>query len=249
MAMAKKKVKGRRQGDYYGEDERYWKGWGQRFGERVRDWGEGFADEMHGFGERAGKRMDTKMAYWRERREERKKQREERRAREAEWAHPGRWNWHWNSWWFWPFALLGLLGPLIGSVIWVIMIIVGLWVLRAANFVLMSGFISLLISAVSANLQWFFAVSLFLGYCDFAMRRAAGAFWFIWPVSNAVSFTFSVWIVAWVFRVIGSSAGAGALAGIGVFLRQNLLPVFLLVLALGYLLLGVRRMSWGHRYG
>ena len=211
------------------DDERYWKG----LGRKVRRWGEHFGDEAREFGRHAGRKVESKLD-----------ERRERKEHGEEWQHPqGHKEWRVRSVFFWPFSLLGLLGPLLGSIVWMVFLIAGLWVLKAANTVLVSGFITLMIGAVVANLQWFFAVSLFLGYCDYFMKTFQEIAFAVWPLSSSVAFTFSVWIVAWIFRVIGSSAGVGVLSGFGFWLRANLILIFAAVLVLDYAMVAL----WGMR--
>lgn len=154
----------------------------------------------------------------------------------GDWFHPKE-GWvqagkGWNVW-FLPF---GLIGPIIGSMIWLVVIIAGLWALSFANAVLQSQFISLLIGAVGRNLHWFFAVSLITGYLDFLSRKFPPAFPITWPASNAVGITFSAWIISWLFRTIGAMANVAVLSQIGIFLKENLAGIFVLFFAMGLLL-------------
>ena len=227
--MAKKK-------DYSDEGGR----WGRRFGKHMKEWGGEFGESM----ERLGKRMEDEFAP--EAAEAGKRMGAKVRG---EWSHHGccckECGMHRRRLWkmiFWPF---GLLGPLFGSVAWLVMIIAGLWALKAANVALQSGFISLMIAAVSSNLHWFFAVSLLTGYLDFFARKFPPCTWIFRPVSSAVGTTFAAWIIAWVFRVLGAQPGAGFLSQLGVLLRENLLPIFAIVLALGMILALARKAFRG----
>lgn len=178
-----------------------------------------------------------------------KEQRAETHGQKAhgEWNHPwaanaGR---HWNIW----SLPLGLIGPLIGTAIWVVFIIIGLWILKFANAAFQSTFVTLLINAVAANLQWFLVVSLAIGYIDFFSRKFQPAGLWLFPLSNAIGATFSAWIVAWIFRTIGTLAGVPVLTDIGVLIRANLLIVFAVFLALGALMVEGRRVIWRNLNG
>ncbi len=151
----------------------------------------------------------------------------------GEWKHP------WaaqagKQWSFW-FLPLGLLGPLIGSTVWIIFIVIGMWLLKFANVVLQSAFLTLLINSVIANLQWFFIASLAIGYLDFFAKKFQPAGIYLFPFMNATGATFSSWIVAWIFRTVGAMAGIAFLTDIGVALRANLAIVFAIFLVLGAL--------------
>lgn len=168
----------------------------------------------------------------------------------GEWKHPaaafaGQAGRRFSLW----FLPLGLLGPLIGSAIWMVFIVLMLWALKLANIIFQSAFISLLVNSVATNLQWFLVFSLVIGYIDFFARRFQPAGIWLFPVSNAVGATFSAWIVAWIFRAVGTLAGVQILFDMGALLRANLLVVFAVFLALGALMLESRRMFRGVWHG
>jgi len=155
------------------------------------------------------------------------------------WHHPkwaGEWerarhnNWWGNSWML-PF---GLISPLIGAAFSLAFTILSLWILKLANVAIQSQLASMIISAVSANIWVFFAFSLATGYLDFLSKRSVISFMALTPISSAGSITFSAWILAWLFRAIGGLASVQFLSDAGIVLRQNLIPVFVLFLALGY---------------
>lgn len=168
----------------------------------------------------------------------------------GEWKHPasafaGQAGRQWSRW----FLPIGLIGPLIGSAVWMIFIVIGLWALKLVNIVFQSAFIALLANAVMNNLQWFLAVSLITGYLDFFFRKFQPAGLYLFPVSNAVGATFSAWIAAWIFRTIGAMANVPVLFDIGAALRANLLIVFAIFLVLGALMIEGRRMFWRDWHG
>jgi hypothetical protein len=132
-------------------------------------------------------------------------------------------------------ALLGMLGPLFGACISMMLLVAMLWALSFANLLLQSIFITLLIAAVERNLVWFFAFFLLASCCDFFARRSHAGYVILQPVRNAAGFAFSIWMISWVIRTFGALAGAAMLSQIGIALREGLFAIFLLVLALGYL--------------
>jgi hypothetical protein len=172
------------------------------------------------------------------------------KSAKGEWKHPaaafaGQAGRQWNLW----FLPLGLLGPIIGTAIWIIMIVIGVWALKLANMALQSAFLSLMASAVLSNLQWFFVFSLVIGYIDFFSKKFQPAGIYLFPFSNAFGAAFSAWIVAWIFRTIGLLAGASVLFDIGVALRANLLIVFAVFLVLGALAIDARMRFWRDWHG
>ncbi|MFA6489184.1 MAG: hypothetical protein WCT52_00720 [Candidatus Micrarchaeia archaeon] len=162
----------------------------------------------------------------------------------GEWKHPaaafaGQAGRQWNLW----FLPLGLIGPIIGTAVWMAMIVIGLWILKIMNMALQSALVTMLVGAVLNNLQWFLAFSLAIGYLDFFSRRFQPAGIYLFPFSNALGATFSAWIVAWIFRAIGTMAGVSILFDIGMALRANLLIVFAVFLVLGALAIDAHMKS------
>jgi len=167
----------------------------------------------------------------------------------AEWMHPGQQQWkedsnkRWFNWWLLPLEILGMIGPILGALVSLLITLVCLWMLQAVNIILQSGLISLMVAAVYRNLAVFFAAPLVIGYCQYFAKRFYLGFALLWPVGNAVGFTFSMWIIAWLLRTIGSFANVLIVSQIGAALRENLLPIFTAVLALGYVSVLARRFA------
>ena len=162
-------------------------------------------------------------------------------APKGEWMHPGQRQWKWESgkqmfnWRFLPLEVMGLAGPLVGAAVSIITTIVCLWIVRFANVVFQSDFLALMIGAVDRNIAWFLIVPLVIGYCQYVAKRFYAGYLLCMPVGNAAGFTFTVWIVAWVFRAVGSLTNAPFLFQVGAGVRENLFLIFALMLLLGYI--------------
>ena len=163
------------------------------------------------------------------------------------WSYDGQWNsgaeGKWLNWWLLPLGILGLLGPLIGAAISFIVTIICLWAVKFANVIFQSGFLSLLVAAVDRNIAWFFIVPLVVGYCQYAAKRFYVGYLVCLPIGNAAGFTFSMWMAAWVFKTVGALANVLLLSQIGAALRENIVPIFAIVLALGYLSVASRHFA------
>ncbi|MFA6328221.1 MAG: hypothetical protein WCY41_02130 [Candidatus Micrarchaeia archaeon] len=165
----------------------------------------------------------------------------------GEWVHPGQRQWEedsgkrWFNWWILPIEILGLIGPIIGAAVSLLITLVCIWMLQAVNIIFQSELVSLLVAAVYRNLAVFFAAPLVIGYCQYFARRFYLGFALLWPVGNAVGFAFSMWTIAWLLRTIGTLANVLLLSQIGAALRESLLPIFAIVLALGYISVLARR--------
>jgi hypothetical protein len=169
----------------------------------------------------------------------------------GEWVHPGQRQWSENrgkpgfSYWFLPLEILGMLGPLIGAAISLFTTIICLWIVKFINVIFQSEFFTLMIGAVDRNIAWFFIVPLVIGYCQHFSKRFYAGYLVCMPIGNAAGFTFSMWIVAWVFRAIGTLANVGFLFQIGAGVRENLFLIFALVLLMGYVAVARMHLARG----
>lgn len=164
----------------------------------------------------------------------------------GEWTHPGQQQWkedsgkRWFNWWLLPLEILGMIGPIIGALVSLFITLLCIWMLQSVNIILQSELISLMAAAVYRNLAVFFAAPLVIGYCQYFAKRFYLGFALLWPVGNAVGFVFSMWIIAWLLRTVGTFANVLLVSQIGIALRENLLPIFIVVLALSYLSVAAR---------
>lgn len=205
-----------RKSDRRGRDRRMtdeeWREWGEKFGERMAKRGEDFGEEMAELGDRFGRKM-------------------ERRGRE--------WGRHGRSWWFTTF---GIAGPLIASVVGIIFLIIAIIVLKIANFVLGSSFITAIGDFLYANVYIFFAIFLFTNYNEYFSKRFRSTYWMITPITAGVSLVVAFWIIAWVLTLVNTVPHLAVLSTIASFINANLLTLFVIVFVLGYVFVVIGRM-------
>jgi len=150
----------------------------------------------------------------------------------GEWVHPDqqKQGWGWRMW-LWP---IGLLGPLIGSILSIVILIAILWGLKFVNVMFQSVFIAQIISSVTENIALFFAFFLFTSYMKFFMMRSRAAYMFLHPLSEAVATLFTAWILGWLLSYAGEVTSVQLVSEIGSLISANLLIIFAFVLVLGY---------------
>ena len=228
-----------RKGKEGDEEERRWRERGRRFGGRMRDFGEEIGERARYWGNRLAYGMDGRRSG------EGGKMEEEAHKVKGEWSDArwhSRWQEHrqrrWSGWWMWPF---GLIGPLVSAVFSIVFIVVALWALRFVNGGIQSEFVSLMVGAVASTIWVFFAFALVMGYLDYLTKRSAMAYVVLWPLSDSLGITFFAWIASWVLRTIGELSSVAMLGQAGEALRQNLLPVFIVFAAIGYISLWMVR--------
>lgn len=162
---------------------------------------------------------------------------------QGEWSHGGERFWGRRGAVRWAFLPFGLLSPLIGAALGILFIVLGLWLLKFANMLLLSPLIALFMGAVARDLPLFFGFFLFTGYCGYFARNFPFTANVLLPAAGAAGFTFTIWALAWVFNTLGAIYSVPLLLQAGTLMRGYLLPIFVLVLALGILTayLGYRR--------
>ena len=184
--------------------------------EEWSDWGEKFGKRM----ERRGKDFGEEMSDWGER-------------------FSKRMNRRWRYWWFDTF---GFVGPLLGSIIGIIFVAIGIFILNFINLFLASSFISAVSSFLFENLNIFFAIFIFTGYNDYFSKRYRRSYWMISPITAGIGAVIAFWIIAWAIVLINTVPKFAILTTISNFLFANFLGIFLLVLVFGYVVVAIKKL-------
>ncbi|MFA5357845.1 MAG: hypothetical protein WC308_02885 [archaeon] len=135
---------------------------------------------------------------------------------------------------FYLWSPFGLLGPVIGSIIGIIVLVIGIFLLNFFNIFVGSTFISAFSSFLSGNIQWFFLISLFFGYGKYVSRLVYPIGWLLSPLLGSAGFTFALWIIAEILKATNVSAQISFIGSASNFIINNLLPIFLVLLVLSY---------------
>ena len=130
----------------------------------------------------------------------------------------------------WPF---GILGPLIGSIFSIALLMIGVWLLNFIN-VFRISFVLLLTNVIFTNIHLFFVAFLFFGYAGYISKWYGKSYCIISPIVTSASVVFSLWIVMLVINLINSYVGISALSLVSNFLYANLFGFFFLFLLLFY---------------
>ncbi|GEM_PF-3164688 len=195
--------------------------WGKRFGKRMEKSGEEFGEEMKEFGKKMEQEKGLESGSC--------------RPYQGMW-----WRAHWHK--RHRFSFFGAIGPFIGSIFSVILLVIGALVLDYINLWLEVALISYITVFILGNLQWFFAISLVLGYVNYFGKVFPRARWLFWPIGNAVGWTFLFWIGAWVLSLINMYTVFGTFSQMSALLYSNLAAIFVVLLVLGYLMVGIKRL-------
>ncbi len=145
----------------------------------------------------------------------------------------------WESSWN---RTLGVTAPFFSSVIGLIVLAIVLWLLNVVNLPLGSVFISGVYSFVLSNLSLFFAFFLFFSYTSYFSKKFKRAYMPISPIVVSVGITIGFWILMWAITIVNASINSVYLSSISLFIQYNLFGIFILFLALGYLVLFIKAM-------
>lgn len=185
------------------------------FEQRVRD----FSEEVEDMGEKFGKRMEKHGKGWEKRGRER-----ERRGDE------------WDSWFH---NTLGMVGPLVSSIIGIILFVLLTWVISLINTGMGSWILTDVNLFLTSNIGIFFLLFLFFSYASYFSRFHRRAYRLFSPVSVALGAAVGFWVAASAVGIVNVAIGNPVLSSLAFYANQGVLLVFWLFLFLGYLVLAI----------
>lgn len=219
--MAKKRKTQKRRPSvkrYAGKTEREWRDFGADFGKGIDRGSKSFSEGMEKWGEDFGRHMEEHGRKW-------------------ETVH--------RKWWYERF---GFMGPLLGSIVNIIFLSIGIWILNFINSFVLNVFISMLSSFFFTKIYWFFLASLFFGYCNYLSTRHPKGWWLVSPVVNSLNIVFVIWILASIFNLIGTYTSSIAITSFSNFVLVSLLALLSIFIVIGYIFEIVKKIFYiGHR--
>lgn len=143
----------------------------------------------------------------------------------------------WDSWFHRTF---GVVGPLISSVLGLLVFALVIWVVGIANF---SGstFLLAIRSFLMSSIGLFFLIFLFFSYASYFSKINRKAYAPFSPLVTAAGIGIVLWIIGHVFGLVGDYTGVMMLSLTGQFLNGIVLfQIFFVVLLIGYVVYFVR---------
>jgi len=137
----------------------------------------------------------------------------------------------------WSHQTLGVVGPLISSVLGVILLAVLLWVLNMINIPLGVGLLHNIHAFLAVHIGWFFLLFIFFSYTSYMSKLSPHVYRPLSPIVSAAGITVAVWIIASAVKVVNISMGSVTLAGVSAFLEGSIGTVFCILILIGYLIL------------
>lgn len=141
----------------------------------------------------------------------------------------------------WSDSTLGILGPLVWSL------------LGLAFLVLIIGVMSLIGNSVQtfrdiadfllANIWLIFALGLLFSYSNFFSRRYKEKFRWVQPIFTALGIVFGLWIASEIMLILATNFNIGFLETIASIMSTYLGVIFIVILAIGYVVFLISLMS------
>ena len=129
----------------------------------------------------------------------------------------------------------GPLGPLFGSIVGIVLVSLGIWIINGFNVSFSNNLISSIAAFLYNNLAWIFLIFMFSGYKEYMANRFYKTYWIISPIMSGISAVIIFWILAWVIGLTGLYTGTLFLTYVSNVINNNLNWIFFFVGFIGYI--------------
>lgn len=141
-------------------------------------------------------------------------------------------------------STFGILGPLISSFLGLLFLIFIIWILMWAegefeSFLVPTG----LIAFLSDNIVLFFGAMLFFDYSSYFSRKYPDIFRWVSPLITTIGFILFVWIISHLFLIANLEVDLVVIEDIAIILLDNLETIFIIVLAISYLVFLINEVT------
>jgi len=140
----------------------------------------------------------------------------------------------WNSWFHNTF---GAVGPLLSSILGIIILAIGIRALALINFGLGSAILQSLHDFLLSHMGMFFLVFLFFSYASYVSKSSERGFRTVKPTISALGIVVSLWIAIKAFEAVNVHMQIQVLGSIARFVEGTLFWIFWLAMIVGYVAL------------
>jgi hypothetical protein len=130
---------------------------------------------------------------------------------------------------------LGIIGPIVKSVLGLVMLIFSIWILKIINVTFLNSFVYNLSWFLYSNIAIFFLVSLLFNYGDYFSRKHK-YYCLISPIVNGIRVVFVLWILIYIVIFVGDYTRIGMVSNVAMWVQLNLYVIFGLCIIIGYAL-------------
>ena len=141
----------------------------------------------------------------------------------------------------WSDSTLGILGPLVWSLLGlaILVLIIGVMWIIGENVLTFRDIADFLL----ANIWLIFALGLLLSYSKYFSRRHQERFRWVQPIFTALGVVFGLWIASELMLIVAANLHIGVLETIASILSTYLAVIFIIILVIGYVIFLVSLMS------
>ncbi len=137
----------------------------------------------------------------------------------------------------WYYRTFGIVGPLISSLIGLIVLGIFIWIFTFFGPRLDSAVFRNIGRFLLHNLLIFFGLSLLVSYTNYGNKKYPHHFKWISPVTTAVGITAGLWIAFSIFDILSAGMDLPLLSWMSSFVISHVFLIFVVILLFGYLLL------------
>jgi len=139
-----------------------------------------------------------------------------------------------ESWWHRTF---GLAGPFLSSILGIVILALGIWIVNFANMPIGSSFLANVSSFLTSNLGLFFLIILLFSYASYFSRHHPQGYRPFSPLGAAAGLTIAFWIVMNAIIIANFSIANPTIAFISYWIGQLLPVIFGVSVFVGYAIL------------
>ena len=129
---------------------------------------------------------------------------------------------------------LGIIGPIIKSVIGIIFLAIMIWFLNAFNAYLLSVFVSNLTAFLYKNIGLLFIANLLFNYAS-NFSKDCKFCCLVSPFIASMKAVFILWIITSILLFVGGYSNLGLISSLARFVYYNLFGIFSIALLIGYI--------------
>jgi hypothetical protein len=129
---------------------------------------------------------------------------------------------------------VGIIGPIIKTVIGIIFLAILIWLLNALNVYLLSVFVSSLTAFLYANIGLLFIANLLFNYAD-NFSKDYNFRCLFWPLIASIKAVFILWILTSILLFVGGYTNISVISSMSRFVYNNLFGIFSIALLIGYI--------------
>jgi len=139
----------------------------------------------------------------------------------------------------------GILGPLLSSILGIVLLSLLVWVIIPVNAAVQSDMLANIHLFLSGNLGFFFLLMLFFSYASYISECCPRAYFVLSPLITAVSIVIAFWIAAQAISIVNFSLAIPTLSMVSLYIMESIPFLFAVGLLLGLVGVILRQYSKG----